>query len=196
VPLVRWPVQALRAGGIDRVIVTVGAHHEEVATVLEDVEDTVLVPEWQEGMSASLRAGVQVAAQLGAAAVLVVLADEPLLSAEAVASILAAAERHPEAPVIRASYDGRPGHPVLLRKETFAAVGELRGDEGARGLVGSGAIEVSCDGLGTSADIDTPEDLARLSGSAPTTATVTGSKTAEADAKAAEADADADATTD
>lgn len=167
-PMVQWPVRALRAGGIEQIMVAVGAHHEETVAALEGVQETVLVAEWEEGMSASLRAGVQTAAQLGAGAVIVVLGDEPLLAPAAVRRILASAEADPSAPILRATYAGRPGHPVLLRREVFSEVATLRGDHGARGLEVP-ITDVPCDGLGSTADVDTREDLARLEGEEPST---------------------------
>jgi CTP:molybdopterin cytidylyltransferase MocA len=58
----------------------------------------------------------------------------------------------------RATYDGRPGHPVVLGPEQLAAVSGLRGDEGARGLL-SGARTIECGGLASGIDVDTPEQL-------------------------------------
>ncbi|MDW5596587.1 NTP transferase domain-containing protein, partial [Conexibacter stalactiti] len=65
-------------------------------------------------------------------------------------------------PAARATYDGRPGHPVLLRRQLFAAVAELRGDSGARELLATVAVEpIPCDGP-PPRDVDTPADLRGL----------------------------------
>ncbi|HET9073535.1 MAG TPA: nucleotidyltransferase family protein [Solirubrobacteraceae bacterium] len=165
-PLVLWSVHVLRAGGIDRVMLAVGAHQMQVRAAVDRVvtaRDIVMVPDWEEGMSASLRAGVQAAAQRGAGAVMVVLADQPLLSDRAVARMLGAADEDRSASVLRAAYaDGRPGHPVLLRADTFDQVATLRGDQGARALTGVQIRDVDCASLGSSADVDTPADLLRI----------------------------------
>jgi CTP:molybdopterin cytidylyltransferase MocA len=53
---------------------------------------------------------------------------------------------------------------VLLEQRVLATVRELRGDVGARDLLhGIPLREVACDGLGSPADVDTPEGLAALS---------------------------------
>jgi CTP:molybdopterin cytidylyltransferase MocA len=63
---------------------------------------------------------------------------------------------------VRATYDGQPGHPVLLEQSLFDRVRALSGDTGARDLLRDArVIEVPCDGLGDPADVDTPDDLAR-----------------------------------
>jgi CTP:molybdopterin cytidylyltransferase MocA len=100
----------------------------------------------------------------GADAVVIALADQPLLDARAVARLIAArAPSHLDA--LRATYAGVPGHPTLLESSTFGAVEGLRGDTGAHTLLDDPATRVglvACDGLGRPDDVDTPEALARL----------------------------------
>jgi len=57
----------------------------------------------------------------------------------------------------RAVYRGRPGHPVVLGADQLAALGELTGDRGARGLLDGPKIE--CGSLCSGRDVDTPDDL-------------------------------------
>jgi CTP:molybdopterin cytidylyltransferase MocA len=117
----------------------------------------VLAPDWEEGQAASLRAGLD-AAGANAEAVVITLGDQPHIAARAIAAVIAA--RRDGAQAVRATYDGTPGHPVLLERELFPALHQLTGDEGAR-VVLQGALvtEVPCDGLGDPGDVDTPADL-------------------------------------
>ncbi len=101
-------------------------------------------------MSASLRCGV--AALSGAERVIVTLGDQPLVTPEVIATFL-----HVE-PGTRATYDGRPGHPVALGPEQLRAVNELRGDRGARELLRNAAT-IECAGLCCGRDVDTTDDL-------------------------------------
>ena len=162
-PLLSWPLAALREGGVEEVVLVVGAHAEAIGAAVSGAR---IVPcaDWSEGLSASLRAGVAAAVDGGADAVVVALADQPLLSADAVARIVGA--RDPERfDAIRATYGGTPNHPTLLESALFTGVAELRGDTGARPLLGRapGRVRlVACDGLGSPEDADTPETLARL----------------------------------
>lgn len=158
-PLINWPIRALRDGGLGWVLAVLGAEHEQIAAQLQGAEP-VPAPDWAEGLSASLRAGVAAATRLGAGRVIVVLADQPLLSGEAVKRVLAASRAgHP---IVRADYGDVRGHPTALSSATFAAVAELRGDAGARRLTGFDVADVPCEGLGSPADADTPEELERL----------------------------------
>ena len=164
-PLLTWPLASLREGGAEGVVVVLGARADEVVAGADLGEARVVrCTEWSEGLSASLRAGVQAAAEGGAEAVVIALADQPLLDARAVAR-LTAARTPSQLDALRATYAGVPGHPTLLEFATFGAVGRLRGDAGARALLDDPATRVgliACDGLGRPDDADTPAALARL----------------------------------
>ena len=119
----------------------------------------VVCPEWAEGQAASLRCGVAALGDVDAA--VVVLGDQPRITAGAVAAVAGAAE--PGLAAARGSYGGRPGHPVLLGRALLARVGELRGDVGFRDLLsGEDVREIEVGGLADPVDIDTQEELARL----------------------------------
>jgi CTP:molybdopterin cytidylyltransferase MocA len=151
-----WPLAALREGGVDEVVVVVGATEFSV-----DGAAVVPCADWAEGIAASLRCGVAWAArERGAEAVVIALADQPLLDGRAVARVLAA--RDPDAvAAVRATYAGVPNHPTVIEASLFDAVAALRGDEGARSLLRDARL-VPCDGLGAPDDVDTPADLARV----------------------------------
>ena len=157
-PLLEHVLASMSSAPLDRTIVVLGAHAE---VILESVDlhgaEPVLCPDWEEGQAASLRAGLLAAGGAADAAV-VALGDQPLLSARAVARVLAA--RGPGVVAVRAAYDGRPGHPIVLERALFPRVAALRGDAGARELLtGASVRETPCDGLGRPDDVDTPEDL-------------------------------------
>ncbi len=164
-PLLTWPLAALRDGGVERVVVVLGARADEVETGVDlGGAEVVRCVDWAEGLSVSLRAGVLAAAAGGADAVVIALADQPLLDGRAVARLIAA--RAPsQLDALRATYAGLPAHPTLLESSTLGAVERLRGDAGARELLADPATRVgliACDGLGRPDDADTPEALARL----------------------------------
>jgi CTP:molybdopterin cytidylyltransferase MocA len=145
---------------LQRTVVVLGAARDEIiAAVPLHGAEPVLCDDWEEGQSAALRAGV--AACVDAEAVVVTLGDQPLISSEAIERVVAA--RRGDVVALRATYGGRPGHPVLLEHQLFGRVRELRGDSGARDLlVEVETAEVGCDGLGTAVDVDTRQQLAEL----------------------------------
>jgi CTP:molybdopterin cytidylyltransferase MocA len=178
-PLVELGVEALRAAGCPVVHVVLGAGAEEVrarARLAGAGARCVVVenPAWRSGMGSSLRAGLASVAASGvtraaggAGGALVALVDQPGVGAAAMARVLAA-YRSP-ATLAAASYGGRRGHPVLIGADHFVPAGlAARGDQGARAFLRereeAGALRlVECGDVATADDIDTPEDLWKLS---------------------------------
>jgi CTP:molybdopterin cytidylyltransferase MocA len=169
---VETTVDRLLAAGCGTVTVVLGAAAEEAALLVpDDRARSVVAEDWREGMGASLRRGLgaleaaaRVAGGTEADAVLVTLVDLPDVGAEVMRRVLGhwAAEGRRRDALVRATYDGRPGHPVLLGREHWAPLSdELVGDRGAQGyLSGRRVLEVSCEDLATGRDLDRPEDLA------------------------------------
>jgi CTP:molybdopterin cytidylyltransferase MocA len=146
---------------IDTAVVVLGAHAGAVLGAIEcHGAVAVICADWEEGQAASLRAGVAALADR-VEAIVVTLGDQPAIDPRAIDRV--AQSRDGASAAIRASYAGRPGHPVLLESSLFDQVGALRGDHGARSLLSGAAVRVvACDGLGSDLDIDTVEQL-RLS---------------------------------
>lgn len=144
----------------DGVTVVLGAASDIAARLLPPAVDLVVVPDWHTGMGASLQAG------LGGVddsydAVLISLVDLPDVTSEVVARVLGASSGGPDV-LARATYDGTPGHPVLLGRDHWAAATDVAiGDRGARDYLAAAADAdaitlVECGDLSTGMDVDTP----------------------------------------
>jgi CTP:molybdopterin cytidylyltransferase MocA len=147
-------VEALHDGGCVRVVVVLGARAEEVRPLVPSSAVVVVAPDWADGMSRSLHAGL-VALEVGdAPAALVHLVDLPDVTADVVRRVLAVGID--DDVLARATYDGRPGHPVLLGRAHWPPVlDSATGDEGARGYLAShDPVLVECGDLAGGADID------------------------------------------
>ena len=78
------------------------------------------------------------------------------------------AERGRGAAAVRATYNGEPGHPVLLERRLFERLRDVTGDHGARNLlISMRTREVPCDDLGGGQDVDTPAQLDALRAGGP-----------------------------
>ena len=163
--LLEVAVAGLHEGGLERVVAVVGAAAEQVAPLAASVgAEVVVATGWEEGMGASLRAGLGHLAGPGGDgvdAVLVTLVDLRDVTAAVHRRVLAAAGDAPRAALARATYGGRPGHPVLLGRDHWPGVEEsARGDRGARvHLAGHRTTPVECGDLATGTDLDTPDAL-------------------------------------
>jgi nicotine blue oxidoreductase len=171
-----WAARAARLlleGGCRDVLVVTGAAHEEVEDHLptDDRIRHVHAPRWEEGMGESLRTGLDclVRARQGEAAV-VLLVDLPDLDERVVARVLEqwAAGGERDQALLRATYDGRPGHPVLLGAAHWRRLlTVVRGDVGAQRYFDLDddhppprrLHEVDCTDLATGRDVDTPAEM-------------------------------------
>jgi CTP:molybdopterin cytidylyltransferase MocA len=155
-------ITVLRDGGCDAVVVVVGSEADRARDLLArsgfaaDRDVTVVdAPDWQQGMGSSLRRGLLAAQGDQVAAVLVHLVDLPDVTAEVVRRVLGKAPRSP-AVLTRATYGGRPGHPVLIGRDHLQSiVAGLGGDTGAKDyLAQHHADGVECGDLASGQDRD------------------------------------------
>lgn len=112
------------------------------------------------GMSGSLRLGIT-AVPSAARAAIVALGDQPLVPPDAF-DRLARAHMDTGAPIVMASYGGRPGHPVLFNRALFPELQRVEGDQGGRDVIArhrDRVRTVTFDDPLAAADVDTPRDL-------------------------------------
>lgn len=154
-PWLALAVRMLQDAGCGRVLVALGASADDAAALVPHHAQIVRVDDWAEGLSATLRAGLGAASRADADAVLITPVDTPDAPVAAAARVLAAAGGG-RAALARATYDGEPGHPVLIGAEHFAELAaSLAGDRGAGPyLRAHGAVAVECGDLWSGADID------------------------------------------
>ena len=153
----------LASGGCAPVVVVLGADAERVrATADLDGHRVVLNPDWAEGMGASVRVGLRALDSLPDVVAAVVLpVDVPGVTSAAVARLVALAG---PSVLARASFDGVPGHPVVLGRAHWAGViASATGDVGARDyLRAHDVLDVPCADIAVGTDVDRPADLRRL----------------------------------
>ena len=169
VPFLDRAVGTLFDGGCDAVTVVVGAGASDARVVLAEAgwaDDpavrVVVAEDWDEGMGASLRAGLRSLNHADGDAVLVTLVDLPDVGAEVVRRVVETVSG--PATLTRATYAGEPGHPVLIGRDHWAGVAEsARGDSGARAYLAAvppdQVLSCECSDLATGRDLDSPADL-------------------------------------
>lgn len=154
VPWVVSSADALRSGGCDEVVVVVGADAEAVRAHLSGSAVSVVeADDWADGMGASLKAALEAIADRQAEAALIHLVDLPDVGPHVIQRLLDQSAVHALA---RATYEGRPGHPVLIGREHWRAIaGTVSGDRGARDYVDSRAVVmIECGDLAAGRDVD------------------------------------------
>jgi molybdenum cofactor cytidylyltransferase len=157
-------VAALRnlSDALDRIIVVVRSGDEELAARFGQEGARVLTcAHAVDGMAHSLAAGIE--AEADADGWVIALGDMPRVRPDtirAVAGKLAAG-----APIVVPCYRGQRGHPVGFASDYRQELLGLRGDAGARAVLqrhASAVLRLDVDDPGVVQDVDTAEDLARL----------------------------------
>jgi molybdenum cofactor cytidylyltransferase len=159
-------VDAASGAGLNEVIVVLGHQADEVAAALRLPEAARIVvnPDYGEGQSTSLRAGLR-ALDPGVHAAVVFLGDQPGIAPNAVRAVVDAYEES-GGPVVQAAYGRRAGHPVLLDRRVWPELEALEGDVGARDILSLHPEWVTTVEVGGDVpeDVDTWEDYRRVSG--------------------------------
>ena len=154
---------ATAAGG--KVVVVLGAYAETIQQQLnrrmaQVVENT----NWQQGMSSSIRCGLEALLKSDPAmeAVIILVGDQPYISADLLQKLIAKWAVTGKK-IVASTYNGTRGVPALFDTTFFPALLSLNGQEGAKKLVQQYPEEVATvDFPGGAIDIDTVEDYEML----------------------------------
>ena len=165
VPLIRRQLIALSGAGVDEVVVVLGHHAEAIEAAVREFPVTLarnLSPD--DGQASSVRIGLQaLTGKLDA--VIVALADQPLVNSQDITALIGAFKKRGDAAMVVPRVAGEPGNPVIfeagLRDEWLA------GDVNAACRCWREANPERVSWLDTDnsryrVDIDTPEDLQRF----------------------------------
>lgn len=129
-------------------------------------QDVQLVynPGFERGISTSIAAGLS-SLPTDVEGALICLGDMPAVSVEVLDHIIAAFDPGHGAEVCVPTHRGKRGNPVLWSRRFFAEIRRIRGDAGARHLIGEHSEvvrEVPIDDASILMDVDSPEALARV----------------------------------
>ena len=153
--LVDRAVRNLMEGGCHKVVVVLGAWAGTVPEATVVINDS-----WETGIASSLQAGLAgLASDPHVDRAIVTLVDLPGLTPAAVRRVADS-----QSGLAVATYQGRPGHPVLLARNHWPAiVAGSTGDRGARDYLESRGDEVEhveVSDVASGRDLDSPRDVA------------------------------------
>ena len=166
VPLIRRQLIALSGAGVDEVVVVLGHHAEAIEVAVQHFPVTLARnPAPDEGQASSVRLGLQaLTGKLDA--VIVALADQPMINAQDITDLISAFKQRGAASMVVPRVAGEPGNPVIfeaaLRDEWLAG----DADAACRRWREANPERVhwfDTDNQRYRVDIDTPEDLLRFS---------------------------------
>ena len=161
VPLVRRAALCATGSTATETAVVVGAHAAQVSAAVSGLPLTVLDNAlWNDGLASSIRTAVAWAERRPCEGLLLVLCDQPRLTAEHLSHLIACFDQGGIA--VASSYAGKNAVPAIFSRANFAELSRLQGDTGAGQLLNGGALVVDVtwhDGL---FDVDTREEASAL----------------------------------
>jgi len=157
-PLLRERVETVLAAGLLPFVMVPGRTDPRADSICDLDVRNVPVPDRDEGMAASIRAGAEIISDTAAGA-MVLPADMPEITAGDMLSVLAKFLAKPEKIVRGATAANVGGHPVIFPARLIPRLRNITGDTGARDLLrGEDIVLVPLPGNHAVCDLDTPED--------------------------------------
>lgn len=161
-PLLRHCARIALASVCRPIVVVLGALADRIRPTLDDLPVRVVLNErWTEGVGTSIQAGLDAVADLPISAIVLTLADQPLLAA-ATFDALVASHQTDGSPLVASAYAGTVGVPVLFGREHFRELRQLGPDMGCKSILlrhRDRLVARPCPEAET--DLDTPADYAR-----------------------------------
>lgn len=164
-PMIARVVDNVLSSGARPVLVVLGHMAAEVEQILGGRPvQFVHAPDYAEGLSASLKAGIAAVPPTCAAAI-VCLGDMPLVTGRMIDRLLATYDPTEGRRIVLPTFRGKQGNPMLWDRSYFEEILRITGDSGARFLLGKhleAVAEVEMADDAVLRDFDTTESLATL----------------------------------
>jgi CTP:molybdopterin cytidylyltransferase MocA len=163
VPLLQHVLDLAAGAQLDPVVVVLGRDAPALRQACTWRDEIVVVnPDPVAGLSGSVRLGLAQLELSEAARTVMLMGDQPRLSATQLGTVLGAPVDQAR-PIVVPRYEGRPGNPALLERAAWALAATIAGDAGMAQLFGLRPelvryVEVK----GANPDVDTPAELRAL----------------------------------
>jgi molybdenum cofactor cytidylyltransferase len=165
-------VAAVRAAGVQSVLVVLGPHGEDLGLLAEKAGATVLrLPSDTAEMRATIQCGLDWLQEhcrpLADDGWLLLPADHPCVEPDVIRRLLQTRDQHPKQSILVPTYGGQRGHPVWIGWQHVAAIRALPAGPGVNAFLrgqAASTLEVAVTNESVLWDLDTPEDYARLQG--------------------------------
>ena len=157
-------IETAKRSTSDKVVVVLGAHSEAIQKIIPSDVISVVNTDWQHGMGSSIACGMQTLLESGNkfTAVLIMLADQPLIDSQYLNTLLATFQDK-DREIVATDYNGKAGVPALFGSKYFNQLGNLDAEFGAKELLARNFFDIHLLDAGSKTlDIDTDEDYDKL----------------------------------
>ncbi|GAA5126361.1 nucleotidyltransferase family protein [Luteolibacter yonseiensis] len=162
IPLIRHVARVALEASLGPVTVVLGAVDEECRSALQGLPVRVVRnPDWASGMGGSIAMGVTSLMESKLSDIIVMLCDQPLISADHLRN-LEEESRRTGYGIVATRSAGVNGPPVLFPSSFFVQLRTLRGNQGARSLLHAAPLLSWVPCPAAACDLDTPGDLLEL----------------------------------
>jgi molybdenum cofactor cytidylyltransferase len=167
--VLRGAARRALAAGLSPLVVVLGHESDRAWREIEDLPlERTLNPLYEQGINSSLKAGILAVRRLEATAVVVMLADMPFVTPEMLTAMVDR-YRTSTAPLVISDYEGVNAPPMVYDQSLFAELLTMEGEGCGRQVVRRhrSEAEVLPWPVAALADIDLPEDYARMKSGNP-----------------------------
>lgn len=161
--LIRRAAETALETNCDRVVVVLGREAEQMRDELGSLPVSIIEnQDWRNGMGSSIRTGMEALSTDDLDAVVLMLCDQPFVSASILNNLIAT-HLHTSKPIVASSYQNTQGAPALFSRGLFNELTSLTADEGARHVILSRPQSVATIIFPQGAfDVDTPRQYELL----------------------------------
>jgi len=156
---VRRCVETVRESGVERIVAVIAPREDLRAAFAGLPVRLVENPDAESDMRTSVQLGLRALGE-ETVAVLICLADHPLVRTATIRALAAEHAAHPAA-ILAPSFHGRRGHPVLFPREALDGIAAGLTLREARDRWPGGMRQVDVEDEGVVIDVDTPEEYER-----------------------------------
>ena len=138
-----------------------GAQKEAIKTKIKQEVSFIINEAWEEGLGSSIACGIKALRSKKYDHILIMLGDQPLMTASYLNQLINRAKQHPDT-CVASGYKNKKGVPAIFPESYFDALEKLSGDHGAKALLNSNLSVIALNAEDLLQDIDTPQDYERL----------------------------------
>ena len=160
--LIERSIDTALASDSKAVYCVLGAHATTIRPLLTSFPVRIIEnPNYKDGLSTSIVAGIEELEKDQMKAALVLLADQPKITVNHLNNLISLFMENP-GQIAATAYQNTLGVPALFPNQYFAELKALTGDKGARVLLNEQADCIKAVPFADLTDIDTPEDYQQL----------------------------------
>ena len=162
--LLQLAIDAANGCDVHKRVLVLGANRDEIKKTFPGASiPNIPNPNYQKGMSSSLKIGLEYMLKFDAPdQVIIMLCDQPFVDAKLLNKLMATQEKEGKG-IVACAYSKTIGVPILFGKAYFQELMELKGDEGAKKIALAHEEDlVTISFPKGKIDIDTEDDLKEL----------------------------------